>query len=240
MSFSFFACSEQKIVSVEVLNMPTKTVYKVGESLSLQGMTLKVFYEDDSKIVEPTLSMISGFDSGAYSLKQTLTVTYTEGKETVQTTFDVQILPPIPQNYTAVTGDDYFYCYPSTMTGSNGMYMSSTLTEMLMFQKTEYTEEINFDDLDLEAFMPIINEALSQLGANVEVEDFNTVTHSGKDAVEMALKLSIAAGVTSVDMKIKMLAVYGNGNAYMLIYGYVDLPLATNNYNAIKSCFIVL
>ena len=77
------------VAKIELLTLPDKTTYLVGEKLDTTGATLNVVYTDGTRDTIPvTESMVSGYDWLTAS-KQTLTVAY-EGKDT---TFTVQVNP---------------------------------------------------------------------------------------------------------------------------------------------------
>ncbi|RKP53994.1 hypothetical protein D7Z26_11430 [Cohnella endophytica] len=76
------------LISIAVETPPTKTQYKVGESLDLAGLVVTGTYDDESSdTLTITSSNISGFDNGTAGTK---TVTVTVGGKTA--TFDVTIL----------------------------------------------------------------------------------------------------------------------------------------------------
>ncbi|MBQ4423010.1 MAG: leucine-rich repeat protein [Clostridia bacterium] len=80
--------------SIEMKTLPNKTIYEFGETLSVTGGFVSVFYDFDiTEEVELTESMVSGFDN-TRSGKQVLTVVY-EGKTT---SFEVEVVSSIEIN----------------------------------------------------------------------------------------------------------------------------------------------
>ncbi|MEG2856688.1 leucine-rich repeat domain-containing protein [Bacteroides sp.] len=79
------------VQSVSIKHNPSKVVYTLGESLSLEGMALEVAYENGitKEINSVSADMISGFDSSKPSLKQLLKVVV-EDKEA---SLEVSVLP---------------------------------------------------------------------------------------------------------------------------------------------------
>ncbi len=74
-------------VSIEVISMPTKTEYGIGEALDTSGLSLKVVYSDGSeKIIESGFKTV-GYDSETAGTK-TVTVVYEE----LETTFEVVVV----------------------------------------------------------------------------------------------------------------------------------------------------
>lgn len=79
------------VQEISIKTLPSKTVYTLGENLSIDDMVLKVTYADGTikENSSPSTDWIQGFDSSAPAQKQTLTLTL-DGK---QVAFDVKILP---------------------------------------------------------------------------------------------------------------------------------------------------
>ncbi|WP_294984364.1 stalk domain-containing protein [uncultured Fenollaria sp.] len=74
-------------------NSTYKTEYKVGDSLDVSGLKIKVTKSDNSEeTVDVTSDMVTGFDSKAAAESQTLTITYQE--KTV--TYNVKIAAATP------------------------------------------------------------------------------------------------------------------------------------------------
>ena len=93
-TFTFEKTAAAAVTGISINTLPTKTEYFVGEDIDLTGAKISATYEDgNSKTVDITSEMISGFDSSTAGTN-TVTVTY-EGKTT---TFNVTIKEP------AVTG----------------------------------------------------------------------------------------------------------------------------------------
>ncbi len=79
--------AKAEITAIEVLALPAKRSYFIGETLDVTGGRIKASYEDGtSDIVDLTAAMVSGFDSAAAGTK-TLTVSY--GGKTA--TFDITV-----------------------------------------------------------------------------------------------------------------------------------------------------
>lgn len=90
--------------SIAITTPPTKTVYRIGESLDLTGLAVTGTYMDGSTRVEQVrASDVSGFNSSTAAASQTLTVTL-RGKTA---TYTVQIKP---RTVTSITA-------PSAVTG---------------------------------------------------------------------------------------------------------------------------
>lgn len=79
------------VQSISIKTLPSKTVYTLGENLSIDDMVLKVTYADGTikENSAPSTDWIQGFDSSVPAQQQTLTLTL-GGK---QISFDVKILP---------------------------------------------------------------------------------------------------------------------------------------------------
>ena len=90
------------VSKIEMLTLPEKTSYLLGEELDLTGASIAVTYTDGSRETLPVTSdMVSGYD-WLNATKQTLTVAY-EGKET---TFKVQVDPyGVVGTFSAMSGD---------------------------------------------------------------------------------------------------------------------------------------
>ena len=91
------------------LTPPTKTEYKIGESLSLVGgsITEKMASGVNGKVISLTQDMVKGFDSTTPGVK-TITVTYNSGEKTFNKTFQVavintvnhiEVIPPTKTDY---------------------------------------------------------------------------------------------------------------------------------------------
>ncbi|PEC49138.1 hypothetical protein CON00_12845 [Bacillus sp. AFS096315] len=84
--------------SIELIKLPTKTSYHIGESLDLTGLEVSGTYIDGTKRVEEIrASDVSGFNSSSSTTIQTLTITV-RGKKV---TFSVKINPKILQSIIA-------------------------------------------------------------------------------------------------------------------------------------------
>lgn len=79
------------IREISIKTLPSKTVYTLGETLSLSNMILEVTYADGTvkENSSPSVDWIQGFNSSTPAQVQTLIVDL-DGK---QTSFDVKILP---------------------------------------------------------------------------------------------------------------------------------------------------
>ena len=90
------------VSKIEMLTLPEKTSYLLGEELDLTGASIAVTYTDGTRETLPvTADMVSGYD-WLNATKQTLTVVY-EGKET---TFTVQVDPyGVVGTFSAMSGD---------------------------------------------------------------------------------------------------------------------------------------
>ncbi len=79
-TFKFDVSIEKLIATlskIEVATNPTKTSYKLGESLDATGLTLKLIYSDGTSRIVTTGFTVSGFDSTTVGTK-VITVTYEE------------------------------------------------------------------------------------------------------------------------------------------------------------------
>jgi len=75
-------------VSIEITQQPTKTTYKIYESLDIDGLEVTATYSDETtEVVAITVADITGFDSSEAG-EQTLTVTYGG----IETTFTVTVV----------------------------------------------------------------------------------------------------------------------------------------------------
>ena len=82
---------EVKVVAIALTKKPNKLNYAAGEVIDLSGAQLTLtFNNGETKVIDLTLAMISGFDVNATG-KQTITVTYKDGGETFTATFDIEI-----------------------------------------------------------------------------------------------------------------------------------------------------
>ena len=76
---------------IEIETEPTKTAYKVGENLSLEGLSVKVLYEGGaSRVLDAEEYEVTGFDSSEAG-----TVTLTVEYKTFTDTFTVTVENPI-------------------------------------------------------------------------------------------------------------------------------------------------
>ena len=74
---------------------PTKTEYEVGEELSLTGMVVTAFYDDDTSKVVTNYS-VSGFDSSNPG-SVTVTVTFENKSSSFDVTIKTPVVPPTPE-----------------------------------------------------------------------------------------------------------------------------------------------
>jgi uncharacterized repeat protein (TIGR02543 family) len=96
--------------SIEITTLPTKLLYKVGESLDITGMVVTGTYSDGTTKVETiTEENVTGFDSSEVTVSQTLTVTV-NGKTA---TYTISVEKADGPALTGVTMDDAV----NTMTG---------------------------------------------------------------------------------------------------------------------------
>ena len=69
-------CPAVRVESLELIALPSKTIYQQGESLDLDGAKLKITYEDGvSALIPLDYKMLSGYDMNAIG-HQTVIVTY--------------------------------------------------------------------------------------------------------------------------------------------------------------------
>ncbi|MEH7452316.1 bacterial Ig-like domain-containing protein [Gottfriedia acidiceleris] len=84
--------------SISLTKLPTKTSYRIGESLDLTGLEVSGTYIDGTKRIEELrASDVSGFNSSSAAINQTLTISL-RGKKV---TFTVEIKPKILENIIA-------------------------------------------------------------------------------------------------------------------------------------------
>ncbi|SDG20395.1 Listeria/Bacterioides repeat-containing protein [Fontibacillus panacisegetis] len=86
--------SPEDITNVEVIEDSTvvKKEYRINDSLSVEGLSLKVSWSNGNEIIIPvTMDMVSGFNSSAPAESQTLTVTIDDRTAT----YTVSIVKPI-------------------------------------------------------------------------------------------------------------------------------------------------
>lgn len=79
-----------ELVEISVISLPEKTIYTLGESLSLKGLIVEGINKDNNKEkLDITEANISGFSSEKSSDKLVLTITV----DKLTTTFTVKVLP---------------------------------------------------------------------------------------------------------------------------------------------------
>lgn len=89
--------------SIAIKTPAIKSIYKVGETLDISGLTIEGIYSDQSKKTENiTIANISGFNSSAVAPSQTLTVSV--GTRT--TTYIISVIKADGSALTGVSGDD--------------------------------------------------------------------------------------------------------------------------------------
>ena len=87
----------KEIASIAVTELPTKTKYAIGEEFSHQGMTVTLYYKDNSsENIEINGDMIKGFDNTKLG-KQTITVEYMGYTDT----FEINVV----KNFEYISGD---------------------------------------------------------------------------------------------------------------------------------------
>ena len=65
------------VTGIAVISEPTKTSYKLGESLILTGLEVVAYYDDDTEeTIDNSKLSITGFDSSSANSSQKITVTY--------------------------------------------------------------------------------------------------------------------------------------------------------------------
>lgn len=100
--FLFSSCGKDKeelvvAKAIEIVQLPSKTNYNVGESLDISGMVIvKKYSNGNTEKVNVTSSQISGFDSSKPNNSLVLTVTI----DGLRTTFTVQIIAAKLQSIT--------------------------------------------------------------------------------------------------------------------------------------------
>jgi hypothetical protein len=92
-AFDFAVADFRILSSIAVKTPPTKITYAIDEDLNLAGLVITATYSDSSTadISDTTKFITSGFNSSAAAANQTVTVSYTEGSVTKETTFTVTI-----------------------------------------------------------------------------------------------------------------------------------------------------
>jgi roadblock/LC7 domain-containing protein len=91
---TFIVIIRGKILSsIAVTTPPTKTIYTIDEILHLDGLMITATYSDDStvNISDTSKFSITGFNSSAEAVNQTVTVSYTESSVTKTASFFVTI-----------------------------------------------------------------------------------------------------------------------------------------------------
>ena len=81
---------EPAITSIEILTLPDKMIYSVGESLDSEGLTLAVHYQNGTKADISSEFEISG--NTDFQGESTITVSYTENGQTVYTSYTVTVI----------------------------------------------------------------------------------------------------------------------------------------------------
>lgn len=87
--------------SISINNMPTKTVYEIGESLNTSGLVLKLAYSDGSTSTVNSGFTTSGFSSTTAGSK-TITVTYGGKTVTFAVTVNATSEPINPTDYDVI------------------------------------------------------------------------------------------------------------------------------------------
>ncbi|MDD4900649.1 MAG: bacterial Ig-like domain-containing protein [Patescibacteria group bacterium] len=81
--------------SIAITTPATKTIYQVGDSLSVEGLAVSGKYSDQTtKILPISAANITGFDSSAPDASQALTITY--GGKTAAYTIKINAAPVVP------------------------------------------------------------------------------------------------------------------------------------------------
>ena len=103
----------RQLISITV-TPPTRTVYSVGESFDDSGMIVTATYDDgEERTVEGTISETSSLTKSA-GIDNEVTVSYTEGEITKQSSFTVVVFPEgvkILTNYTSPNNTDSEWTY---------------------------------------------------------------------------------------------------------------------------------
>lgn len=105
-----------RLAELLLVSKPGKTQYKVNEAqeLNIEGLSVKAVYSDGSETaLKPADCEITGF-SGGQKGTQTITVSYTEGRITVETSFQVEVTetseiptpPPAEKTYQVIYHDN--------------------------------------------------------------------------------------------------------------------------------------
>ncbi|MCL1809113.1 MAG: dockerin type I domain-containing protein [Clostridiales bacterium] len=123
--------------SIEVITMPTKTVYYTGENLNLADMIVTAKYSDDSTKTVTSYTTVPA-NGAALSVEgqQSITVSYSEDGVTKTATFNVSVIPPVLLSISVASMPDktvYFEGEKLDLTGleilalySNGQYKTVT------------------------------------------------------------------------------------------------------------------
>ena len=131
----------RQLISITV-TPPTRTVYSVGESFDDSGMIVTATYDDgEERTVEGTISETSSLTKSA-GIDNEVTVSYTEGEITKQSSFTVVVFPEgvkILTNYTSPnnTGSEWTYVafgdWPQTIKADGVNVDETQRREMGMF-----------------------------------------------------------------------------------------------------------
>ena len=142
---------------VEIVTLPSKTEYLIGESLNTDGLSLKLTYSDNSTVTVTDGFACSGFDSAVEGIK-TVTVDYAGYKNT----FDVEISAPQLTIIGMVIeyGDDVKRDY---MLGEE-------------FDPTGMNFVIKYSDMSVER-IPVTSEHITKFDPNTEGEQVVEITY---------------------------------------------------------------
>ncbi|MCI9081744.1 MAG: leucine-rich repeat protein [Lachnospiraceae bacterium] len=102
-----------RLTELKLVSKPVKTQYQLNESqvLDIKGLAVKAVYSDGAEeALKPDDCEITGFSGGSKGM-QTITVSYTEGSITVETSFQVEVLasvtpPPAAETYKVIYHDN--------------------------------------------------------------------------------------------------------------------------------------
>ncbi len=126
---------------IEIINLPTKTKYALGEELSLQGMAVMAYYAyDNSEQIDLNNLQISGFDNSKLG-KQTLTVTY-NGKTA---TFDINVVLGTPKRIEITA-------LPTKTEYVLGEELSLQGMAVMAYYAYDNSEQIDINDLQISGF----------------------------------------------------------------------------------------
>ena len=81
---------EKTLLYIAVTSTPTKSTYSVGEQFDSTGLEVFAYYSDNAEKDVTASCTLTGFDS-ATSGEKIITVSYTDGSVTEQTTFSVYV-----------------------------------------------------------------------------------------------------------------------------------------------------